>query len=349
MPCGSRNMTSSKPRNEARWLAFRLEPKRVRVSGRCAIVGFCLFALSATADGQLTSEISTDQGAYQIAVDVNLVVLHPVVRDRTGSFVSDLGQQNFTVYEDGVPQTIKLFRHEDTPVTVGLVVDHSGSMRSKLDNVIAAATAFAQSSNAEDELFVVNFNENVSLGLAEGTLFTNDRDKLERAISHVPAAGMTALYDAAVAGLKRLRIGSRSKKVLLLVSDGGDTASEHTLAQVLTMAQQSNAIIYTIGLFDEEDPDKNPKVLRRLARETGGASFLPETLDEIVEVCENIALEIRNQYTIGYFSSNTADDSGYRSIRVAARTPERAKLAVRSRAGYLPGGESQPDASVGAK
>lgn len=298
-----------------------------------------LIALAARGEGQLVPEnLAPDQPLFRIAVDVNLVVLHPVVRDRTGSFVSDLTEYDFSVYENGVPQSIQLFRHEDTPVTVGLVVDHSGSMRPKLNEVIVAATAFAQSSNSEDEMFVVNFNENASLGLPEGNPFTNRSSELEAALSHMPAAGMTALYDAAVAGLEQLSAGTRDKKVLLIVSDGGDNASEHGLTQVLEMAEQSKVIIYTIGVFDEGDPDRNPKVLKRLARESGGASFFPKSLDQIAGVCEYIARDIRNQYTIGYFSNSLADGE-YRSIRVAARSPSRGELVVRSRAGYLPGSE----------
>lgn len=316
---------------------------------RYAVLGFCVLALSAASEGQPTPEITPDQAAFRIAVDVNLVILHPIVRDRADRFVSNLSEQNFTVYEDGVPQSISVFRHEDTPVTVGLIVDHSGSMRSKLADVIAAATAFVQSSNPDDELFVVNFNENVSLGLPEESPFTNRTNELEAAISRVPADGMTALYDAAILGLGRLRVGKSEKKVLLLVSDGGDNASAQNLTQVVEMAETSNTIIYAIGLFEENDPDKNPKVLRRLAHQTGGEFFLPATPDEIVRICENIAREIRNQYTIGYLSSNAAADGGYRSIRVVARSPERGKLAVRSRAGYRPGGESQRGTSTGAR
>lgn len=347
MPCGSRNTTSSRPRNEDHRPSVRQWQKRIAVIRRYTVVGCCLLALSAGADGQLKPEIATEKEAYRIAVDVSLVVLHPVVRDRSGAFVSDLRQQDFTVLEEGIPQAIKLFRREDTPVTVGLIVDHSGSMRSKLDDVIAAAIAFLQSSNPEDELFVVNFNEDVSMGLAEDVSFTNDVDELESAISHLPAAGMTALYDAAIEGLKRVSVGTRDKKVLLLVSDGGDNASEHGLGQVLELAQQHNAIIYTIGLFDEGDPDKNPRVLKRLARETGGESFLPETSGEIVGVCVNIAREIRNQYTIGYFSSNAARAGGYRSIRVAARTADRGKLTVRARTGYFPEPDVEPGTHIG--
>ena len=216
-----------------------------------------------------------DPGPYRISVNVDLVVLHPTVRDRKGRFVSDLREQDFEVYEDGVRQSIRLFRHEDIPVTVGLVVDHSGSMRRKLTDVIAAARTFVQSSNPEDQMFVVNFNENVTLGLPSAIRFTNRSDELERAISNTPVRGKTALYDAIVKAGERLQAGGRDKKALIVISDGGDNASAHKLAEVLKMAEQSSALVYTIGIFDEENRDRNPKVLRRLARATGGEAFFP--------------------------------------------------------------------------
>jgi len=173
-------------------------------------------------------------------------------------FASDLREQDFEVYEDGVRQPIRVFRHEDIPVTVGLVVDHSGSMRRKLTDVIAAARTFARSSNQEDQMFVVNFNEHVSLMGPPGR-FTNRSEELELAISSSPTIGMTALYDAVVKARERLQAGTRDKKVLIVISDGGDNASAHSLADVLKGAEQSSALVYTIGIFDEADPDRNPK------------------------------------------------------------------------------------------
>ncbi len=292
--------------------------------------------------GQLSPTSSAqDPGSYRIAVDVDLVVLHAAVRDRKGRFVSDLREQDFEVYEDGVRQSIRLFQYEDTPVTVGLVVDHSGSMQPKLAQVIAAAEAFVQSSNPADQTFVVNFNETVSLGLPDAVPFTNSSSELEDAISNAPATGMTALYDAVVKGIKQLQVGSQEKKVLLVISDGGDNASAHSLTHVLKMAEQSSAIIYTVGLFEADDPDRNPKVLKRLAHETGGEAFFPEQLSAVVAVCESIAREIRNQYTIGYVSSNVTPKGVYRSLRVVGQAAGRGKLFARTRAGYIAGGESR--------
>ena len=203
------------------------------------------------------------------------MVLHATVTDRQGGFVSDLGEQDFEVYENGVPQRIRLFKNEDIPVTVGLVVDHSTTMRPKLAEVTAAARTFVRSSNREDEMFVVNFNEIVSLGLPRTIRFTDSTAELENAIATAPAGGQTALYDAIAKALEELQAGSRDKKVLIVVSDGGDNASARSLAQVMKLAEQSSAVIYTVGVFDEDDPDRNPGVLKRLAQATGGEAFLP--------------------------------------------------------------------------
>jgi VWFA-related protein len=216
-------------------------------------------------------------------------------------------------------------------------------MRPKIAEVTAAARTFARSSNKDDQIFVVNFNERVSLGLPRTTRFTNSTAELEYAITAAPAGGQTALYDALIAALEESQAGSRDKKVLIVVSDGGDNVSAHSLAQVMKLAEQSSAIIYTVGVFDEDDPDRNPGVLKRLAQATGGEAFLPGQLNDVVTICERIARDIRHQYTIGYVPGNPARDGAYRAIRVTARTTGRAKLSVRTRAGYIAGGEQQPD------
>jgi VWFA-related protein len=265
---------------------------------------------------------------FQISVDVNLVVLEAVVRDHTGHFAPDLSAADFQVYEDGVKQTITLFRHDDAPVTVGLLVDHSGSMQSKLPEVVAAARSFVESSNASDDLFVVNFNDRVALATS--------RD-VEHAILGIPAIGMTRLYDALFTAQERLQAGKPENKVLIVVSDGGDNASQHKLAEVLSRAESSSALIYAIGIFDPDDVERNTDVLRRLARSTGGQAFFPAHLDETVDICKQIAHDIRNRYTLGYTSTNAAQTGAVRSIRVTATAPGRGKLSVRTRTGYIAG------------
>jgi VWFA-related protein len=275
--------------------------------------------------------------SFQISVDVNLVVLQATVSDRRGRFVPDLEQKNFEIYEDGVKQTIQLFRHEDVPVTVGLVIDHSGSMRRKLAEVVAAANTFVQASNPQDQLFVVDFNDRVEIPMSGGTPFINLPADLERAILKMPAIGMTKLYDAVFRAQVELQAGKLEKKVLMVVSDGGDNASAHTLAEVVKNAESSPALIYTIGIFDEYDTEKNPVVLRRLARSTGGEAFFPARLDQTVDICKQIAHDIRNQYTLGYVSTNTAQTGALRNLRVVASAPGLGKLPVRTRSGYIAG------------
>jgi Ca-activated chloride channel homolog len=311
----------------------------------------CIIACASYAGPQASPAIDdTEAEPYRISVDVHLVALQAVVHDRQDRFVSNLSERDFEVYEDGVRQSIRLFSHEDVPVTVGLVVDHSGSMRTKLAEVIAATRTFVRSSNPEDQMFVVNFNEKVSLGLPTAIRYTGSAQELERAIWRAPAAGMTALYDAIAAGLQGVREGKRERKVLVVISDGGDNASKVDLQQVLKLAEQSSAMIYTIGIFDEDDPDRNTRSLTRLARATGGEAFFPGQLKEVVQICEGIARDIRNQYAIGYVSTNTMWNDSYRAIRVVARTRDHGKLSVRTRPGYIAAaGRPEPDNHDGSK
>lgn len=278
-----------------------------------------------------------DQDAFRLSVDVSLVVLQATVQDHAGHVVSDLTLPDFEVFEDGHPQSIRLFRHDDTPVTVGLVIDHSSSMNQKLPEVTAGAQAFVHLSNPHDQMFVVNFNEKVSLGLPPGMAFSDSVEELTGAIWGARAVGTTALYDAIVEALQRLQKGTSDKKVLLVISDGNDNASKAHLDLVLKMAEQSSAMIYTIGLFDPDDPDANPKVLRRLAQETGGQAFFPAEHMETVEICERIARDIRDQYTIGYSSLSDKRDGTYHKVRLTARAKANGKLSVRTRAGYSAG------------
>ncbi len=271
---------------------------------------------------------------FGLVVNVDFVVLHSTVRNAKGQLAMTLLQGDFSVYEDGTRQTIRLFKQEDSPVSVGLVVDHSGSMRRKLNDVVAAVKMFVASSNKEDELFVVNFNEFVTLGLPVAMQFTKRFDELTRAIANTPASGQTALYDAIAVALERLQPDTREKKALIVISDGGDNASKLTLAEVLVLAERSNVVLYTLGIFEPTDPDRNPGALKRLAAATGGDAYFPATPAAIVITAERIAREIRSQYIIGYSSSSVRPPNAYRKIRVVADSVERGKLTVRARAGY---------------
>jgi Ca-activated chloride channel homolog len=314
----------------------------VRTS-RCMVVLFSLVVLSGAFPHQESSLSQSDQGTpYTVSVRVDTVVLHATVSDRRGIPVSELVKEDFQVYEDGIPQQIEYFSHEDIPVTVGLVVDNSGTMGPKQREVIVSSLAFARSSNPEDQMFVVNFNENISFGLPDNMPFTDKMDQLELALSRINADGMTALYDAVAAALNHLKQGNRDKKVLIVISDGGDNASKQKLGDILSMANRSDAIIYTIGIFDENDPDRNVNALRQLAKATGGESFLPDSTGEVFSICKRIARDIRSQYSITYLSTNKKQDGSYRAIQVRAGTPKRGHLLVRTRAGYYAPMKPQP-------
>ena len=313
------------------------------------LIALLLVALPDLARPQGSPPLPLQQGEdYTIGVNVNEVVLHATAQDHKGILVSGLRQEEFQVYEDGVLQPIKYFSHQDIPVTVGLVIDNSGSMRPKRADVITAAVAFARSSNPEDQMFVVNFNEKVSFGLPGDMPFTDKVAELETALSRIATNGETALYDAVAVALEHLKKGNRDKKVLIVISDGGDNASKHNLTQIRALAGAPDAIIYTIGIFDEEDSDRNPHVLRQLAKDTGGEAFLPESLKEVVPICERIARDIRNQYTIGYVPTNKKPDGTYRSIEVKANAPGHGRLSVRTRAGYNAPLPTQPSPTAKA-
>jgi VWFA-related protein len=257
------------------------------------------------------------------------------VLDRGSRFVSTLAQDQFRVYEDGVPQAIRFFSREDQTATIGLVIDNSGSMQKKRGDVMAASLAFARASNPLDQLFVVHFNERVWMGLPVGMSFTSDVVTLARAVSQVDARGQTALYDAVGRGLEHLGGAANSRRVLVVISDGGDNSSSTQFKALLQHARQTDTVVFTIGLYDENTIDRNLRVLKQLAAETGGETFLPDTVQDAAKVLERIAHDIRNSYTIGYVPTNATRDGKYRTIRVSVNSRGREKPNVRVRAGYL--------------
>jgi Ca-activated chloride channel homolog len=277
---------------------------------------------------------SDDAGEYRISVQVGLVVLPVFVTNREGQAVSGLNARNFHLYEDGHPRPITLFEPEDVPATVGLVVDNSGSMWTKRAEVIAAGLAFAKSSNPQDQMFVVNFNQNVSLGLPPGIPFTSNVQQLDGALSRSVASGNTALYDGIAAALEHIKAGTRERKALIVVSDGGDNSSQLTLTQLMKHLEASNVVIHTIGIFDANHADENPGVLRRIAKVTGGNAYFPASASEVSFICHEIAQDIRHQYTLGY--TPTGDSNAqFHAIRVTARVAGQGGLRVRTRAGYV--------------
>jgi VWFA-related protein len=277
-----------------------------------------------------------------LSVETNLVVLPVTVVDRQGRVVTGLTREHFAVYDEGELQEIQLFASDDAPWTVGLVVDSSSSMRGRREAVTAAGAAFAEWSHPLDELFTVNFNEAVWFGLPRAIPFAENHGQLLRALSAAPVQGMTALYDALDAALHHLDRGTRDRRALLVVSDGGDNASILTLDAVAEHARRSNVSIYAVILADADNREARPGILKKLARENAGAAFSPRTPEDVVAAFRTIALETRSGYTIG-FSPPRARSGEFRTVRVAADAGDDRKLVARTRAGYYPGRSPRVD------
>ncbi len=284
------------------------------------------------------------RGEYKIGVDVNMVVLHATVLDKKGRFVNGLKKDDFQVYEDNVPQKLSVFSHADIPVTMGIIIDDSGSMRTKRTAVNAAAVTFVKTSNPADQVFVVNFNDVYYLDTPGD--FAQNMEELKSALDKIDSRGGTALYDAVYASLDHMKLGNRDKKVALVITDGEDNSSHYSLEELLRYAQKSNTVLYAIGLLGDEEPGglfkmkrgeakRAARVLKTLAESTGGQAFFPKSLQDVESVCVSIAHDIRNQYTLGYYPSNTRKDGQYRLVRVEAFEPgTHQHLDVRTREGY---------------
>jgi Ca-activated chloride channel homolog len=307
-----------------------------------AILALCApLALLAQRPSQPSApQAPSESPDYSIKKDVNLVLLHVSVVNDRGQFVSGLKQSDFHVMEDKTDQKISVFSQEDVPVSMGLVIDNSGSMRDKRPQVNAAALTLVKTSNPQDEAFVVNFNDDFYLDTIHD--FTNDVTEMKDALEHIDARGSTALYDAVIGSLDHLKKGVKDKKVLLVVTDGVDNASRRSLANAVQEAQRSDALIYSIGIFSDDDIKHNSgdmkkarRALTELATSTGGLAFFPENVSDTESICAQIARDIRNQYTVAYYPTNSARDGTYRAVQISV-APQRGygKLQVRTRTGY---------------
>jgi Ca-activated chloride channel family protein len=267
-----------------------------------------------------------------IRLDVNLILLHASVMDGAGQSVARLSKGDFKLLIDGVSRPITVFEPEDAPVASGILVDNSASMISKGAQVIAASLAFARASNPQDEMFVVHFSDQIRLGLPPDRPFTGSISELETALSAFTGEGTTALYDAVERAIFHLHATKLERKVLLIISDGGDNSSRAHLADVLQMAQKAGVLIYCIGIYDEADWDQNPGVLTEFAELTGGKAFFPSELNDVTETCVKIASDIRKQYTLGFVGQ---EDGEYHRIKITAQNQMYGELRVQTRAGYL--------------
>ena len=298
------------------------------------LLAFTLISLVAGA-ALVSAQQGRDEPQLRVAVDVDLVVFNVTVTDRKGRSVPGLRRSDFQINEEGRGQDVALFDASDVPASVGLIVDNSGSMADKRAEVIQAALAFVAASNPRDEMFVVNFNEHAYLGLPVTVPFTSDVRQIHAALLERPPTGLTGLYDALALGIEHLNAGTRDRKALVVLSDGGDNASRRSLDEVLLNARQSNATIYTIGIYDEVDRDKDPRTLRKIADLSGGRAYFPRGLDGLERVWRDIAGGIRNQYTVAYHSANSARDGAFRKVRITAGRNGKRDLRVAARDGYF--------------
>jgi VWFA-related protein len=292
----------------------------------------------ATSPGAQSPESpGSDSGVFVFRKEVEEVVLHATVIDDRQHIVTNLDRGAFTVFENGSPQTITSFRHEDIPVAMGIVVDNSGSMREKRQKVNAAALNLVRSSNPNDEVCIVNFNDEYYLDQD----FTANINKLRQGLEKIDARGGTALYDAVVATADHLKKTAKlEKKVIFIVTDGEDNASTESLEAAVHNLQADNGpTVYSIGVLGEEEhPRRARRALQVMSERTGGIAFFPKTLDEVDEISRTVAHDIRNQYTIGYKPSTPKTQGGYRQVKVDAHAHGYSKLVVRTKSGYYAGG-----------
>jgi len=278
------------------------------------------------------SRLVAQQEGFVFRADTRLVVLHASVIDKRGRLLTDLPRSAFRVYEDGVEQAIKVFRREDIPVAMGLVIDSSGSMRDKRQKVEVAALQLVKASNPQDQVFVVNFNDEAFLD----TPFTNDLKKLEEGLAQIDSRGGTAMRDAISMSIDYMKEeGKIDKKVILVVTDGNDNTSTLSLEKLVAKAQQSEVLIYALGLLSEEERREAKRAKRSLDALTaasGGLAYYPKELSEVERLALDVAHEIRNQYVIAYTPSRQELDGSFRQVRVSVDGP--GKPVVRTRTGY---------------
>jgi Ca-activated chloride channel homolog len=291
-----------------------------------------------TAPAPATGPLKKEGEGYLLHTDVEEVVLNATVLDGT-NLVQNLTKDDFSIFEDGVKQTLISFQHTDLPVSMGLVVDNSGSMYRKRPSVNKSALDLVEASNPQDEAFVVNFSDEAFIDCD----FTSNISKLRDGLSHIDSRGGTALYDAVVGSAQELAADAkRPKQVLILITDGEDNASTATLEQTIYKVQQlSGPVIYSIGLlFGDEMSRAEVRNARRalnlLSTETGGMAFFPKSIDQIDQIAAEVARDIRSQYTLGYHSTKPTSEPGFRRIEVTAESKGQGKLTVRTRTGYYP-------------
>jgi len=280
---------------------------------------------------------------YTFGVNVDLVLMYTSVFDKTGQFIGGLKKDNFKLYEDGIEQEIATFSQEDVPISMGILLDLSGSMKGKIDPVNRAALAFIRASNPKDQVFLIGFNDEVEL-IQD---FTSDIDEVTDSLENAVVMGGTALYDAIYLGIQKAQSGSRAKKAVVVISDGEDRDSYYKLDELIAKVQESDVQVFSIGFLNEipekslfgrwskSVPEKAHDALIRIGEETGGKAFFPGKLTDIHSIVSEIAGELRNQYSIGYISSNGARDGSFRRVKIELAGVNKDNGHVRYRRGYF--------------
>jgi Ca-activated chloride channel homolog len=288
------------------------------------------------------SEQPAREKGFTIGVSVDMVLMYTSVFNKLGNFVSGLQKDNFKLYEDGTPQSLEMFAQEDVPVNMGIVIDLSGSMRGKIEQVNKAALAFIRASNPQDKVFLVGFNDEVEL-LQD---YTSDIDEITDALENTVVTGGTALYDAIYLGVQKAHAGSRPKKAIVVITDGEDRDSYYKLDELVSKVQESDVQIFSVGFLDEVPdkgffgrwsktaPEKAHDTLMRISEETGGKAFFPNKLTDIHSIVAEIATDLRSQYSLGYFSTNTVRDGSFRRVKVELNAQSAKDLHIRYRRGY---------------
>ena len=286
---------------------------------------------------QKSQEASADKAPIQtLKVDVDLVLVNATVTDSLNRYVSGLGQEHFQIWEDKLEQKIAYFSSEDVAISIGVIFDVSGSMKDKITTARDAAVTFLKTGNPEDEFFLVEFANRPEVA----SDFTTDVSKLQSKLIFTPAKGMTAMYDAVYVGLEKLKAGSNPKKALLLITDGEDNRSRYTFQNVKEFVKEQDVQIYAIGIVDQWNSQLGAGhtgrgMIEELSDLTGGRSFFPDSVYELEDICTKIAVELKNQYVIGYHSTNAAKDGKWRKLRLKINPPKGIQhLNVRSKSGY---------------
>jgi len=297
---------------------------------------------SQPAESQAAGDDSDGLPKFRIGVNVDLVTIYASAVDRNNHFVSGLERGQFRVLEDGVEQKIESFVQEDVPISMGIVLDLSGSMRGKIEQVNRAALAFIQAGNPGDEFFLIGFNDDVEL-LQD---YTGDIDEISDALENTVVAGGTHLYDAVYLGVEKAQAGSRSKKALVVITDGDDKASYYSLKELISKIRESNVQVFCVGLLDDmpkkgifsrwsnSEEKKYHDALASISEETGGNAFFLRESTGIRGIVDEIARDLRGQYSIGYFSSNTARDGTYRTVKIELTGNKTGGMKIRHRRGY---------------